>query len=75
MGYGYYQLTGDSGSGDDVGDNRSRIAAIGPQIGYQHNWKTGSLYLNLRGYQEFWGKNRNQGQSVFLVSVYSWNAQ
>lgn len=73
-GYGYYQLTGDSGSGDDVGDNRSRVAAIGPQIGYQHSWKSGSLYVNLRGYQEFWARNRNEGQSVFLETAYSWNA-
>jgi len=72
-GYGYYQLTGDSGPGDDVGDNRSRVAAIGPQIGYQHSWKTGSLYASLRGYQEFWASNRNEGQSVFLEAEYSWN--
>jgi len=72
-GYGYYQLTGDSGGGDAVGDNRSRVAAIGPQIGYQHSWKTGSLYASLRGYQEFWASNRNEGQSVFLEAEYSWN--
>lgn len=71
-GYGYYQLTGDSGSGDEVGENRSRVAAIGPELGYQHSWKTGSLYVSLRGYQEFWASNRNQGQSVFLEAAYSW---
>lgn len=74
-GYGYYQLTGDRGSGDEVGGNRSRVAAIGPQIGYQHRWKAGSLYLSLRGYQDFWARNRNEGQSVFLVSSYSWAGQ
>lgn len=73
-GYAYYQLTDDSGLGDDVGGNRSRVAALGPQIGYQHSWKTGSLYVSLRGYQEFWAENRNQGQSVFLESEYSWAA-
>ena len=36
-GYVYYQLTDDSGAGDEVGGNRSRIAAIGPQIGYQQH--------------------------------------
>lgn len=71
-GYAYYQLTADSGSGDDVGANRSRVAAIGPQIGYQQQWQSSSLYVALRGYQEFWAKNRTQGQSYFLVATYSW---
>lgn len=74
-GYAYYQLTGDSGSGDEVGKNRSRVAAIGPQIGYQHDGKTGDLFVSLRGYQEFWGRNRNEGQSLFLETEYSWNAK
>jgi hypothetical protein len=71
-GYAYYQLTDDSGAGDDVGGNRSRIAAIGPAIGYQQQWKTASLYVALRGYQEFWAANRPEGQSVFLEASYSW---
>lgn len=71
-GYAYYQLTDDSGAGDEVGGNRSRIASIGPQIGYQQQWKTGSIYVSLRGYQEFWASNRTQGQSVFLQASYSW---
>lgn len=50
---------------------RSRMAAIGPQIGYQHSWKTGSPYLNRRGYQEFWGRSRDEGQSAFLEPVYA----
>lgn len=71
-GYVYYQLTDDSGSGDDVGGNRSRVAALGPQIAYQLQWKAASLYVALRGYQEFWAKNRTEGQSVFLETTYSW---
>lgn len=74
-GYVYYQLTDDSGAGDEVGGNRSRIAAIGPAIGYQQQWKTASLYVSLRGYQEFWAANRPEGQSVFLEASYSWLEQ
>ena len=33
VGYFYYQLTGDSGSGATLGDFKSRVSAIGPQIG------------------------------------------
>src|SRR4029077_19804167 len=33
VGYFYYQLTGDSGSGATLGDFKSRISAVGPQIG------------------------------------------
>ena len=32
-GYVYYQLTGDSGSGDHVGSFKSRVASIGPEVG------------------------------------------
>jgi len=71
-GYAFYQLTDDSGSGDEVGANRSRIAAIGPAIGYQQQWKAANLYVALRGYQEFWAANRPAGQSVFLEANYSW---
>lgn len=71
-GYAYYQLTDDTGSGDDLGANRSRVAGIGPQIGYQHQWNGRALDVSLRGYQEFWARNRTQGQSLFLVTSYSW---
>ncbi|MBS7805953.1 transporter [Rhizobiales bacterium TNE-4] len=72
-GYVYYQLSNDSGGGDIIGGNRSRVAAIGPQIGYLFQDKSGILYINLRGYQEFWTQNRTQGQNVFLTMSYTWN--
>ena len=34
VGYLFQQVTGDSGSGATLGDFRSRIAGIGPQIGF-----------------------------------------
>ena len=33
-GYGYQQITGDSGPGATLGDFRSRVFAVGPQFGY-----------------------------------------
>ena len=34
VGYVYQQLTGDSGSGTELGDFKSRVFGVGPQIGY-----------------------------------------
>lgn len=66
-GYVYYQLTGDRGSGDTVGPFKSRVAGIGPQVGYA--FKVGGQHwsANLRGYYEFWAENRYEGYAVFAT--------
>ena len=66
-GYGYYQLTADSGSGDRVGAFKSRIAAVGPQIGYLFNLGKNQAYINLRTYKEFWAQNRVQGYATIAT--------
>lgn len=66
-GYVYYQLTGDSGSGDKVGAFKSQIAAIGPQIGYVFNIGKNQAYINLRTYKEFWAKNRVEGNATIAT--------
>lgn len=66
-GYAYYQLTADSGSGDKVGAFKSRIAAIGPQIGYLFNIGTKQAYINLRAYKEFWAQNRVEGYATIAT--------
>ena len=53
VGYFYDQLTGDSGSGAVLGDFKSRVAAIGPQVGYLFKVKDRQWYANLKGYWEF----------------------
>jgi len=63
-GYGYYQLTADSGSGNRVGAFKSRIAAVGPQIGYLFNIGKKQAYINLRAYKEFWAQNRVEGYAM-----------
>ena len=58
VGYFYNQLGGDSGAGAQLGDFKSRVAGIGPQLG--HFFKVGEKlwYVNLKGYHEFEAKNR-----------------
>ncbi|QWD95367.1 transporter [Polynucleobacter sp. MG-Unter2-18] len=63
-GYGYYQLTADSGSGNRVGAFKSQVAAIGPQIGYLLNIGKKQAYINLRAYKEFWAQNRVEGYAM-----------
>lgn len=66
-GYVYYQLTGDSGSGDKVGAFKSRIASVGPEVGYAFKFNGHPAYFNLRGYWEFWAQNRVEGYALFAT--------
>ena len=66
-GYVYYQLTGDSGSGNHVGSFESKVAAVGPEVGYTFTVCGQQWYFNLRGYWEFWAENRVQGYAVFAT--------
>ena len=68
-GYVYYQLTGDSGSGAKLGPFKSKVAAIGPQLGYAFTIGGMPAYANLRGYWEFEAKNRVEGYAVFATLV------
>ena len=69
VGYVYYQLTGDSGSGAKLGSFKSRVASIGPQVGYAFTIGGQPAYANLRGYWEFEAKNRVEGYAVFATLV------
>ncbi|HOM13257.1 MAG TPA: transporter [Rubrivivax sp.] len=66
-GYVYYQLSGDSGSGAKLGPFKSRVAAIGPELGYAFTIGGVPAYANLRGYWEFWAQNRLEGYAVFAT--------
>lgn len=66
-GYVYYQLTGDSGSGDTVGLFKSKVAGVGPQVGYTFKVAGQPWYANFRGYYEFWAENRYEGYAVFAT--------
>ena len=72
VGYLYQQLTCDSGAGNRVGCFKSRVAGIGPQIGYivpltEHH----QGYFNLKGYKEFAEEHRAAGWNVWLTFAVS----
>ena len=72
VGYWYNQLSCDSGAGDRVGCFESRVAGIGPQIGYIipiSNEYQG--YINLKGYKEFAAEHRPDGWNVWLTFAIS----
>ena len=50
--YPYQQLAGDSGAGATLSDFKSRVLAVGPQIGFLFPVGDMQGYLNLRGYKE-----------------------
>ena len=67
VGYVYHQLTGDGGSGDTVGDFKSRVSAVGPQAGYFFQVGDQKWYANLKGFYEFDAQNRPEGWNVWLT--------
>ncbi|MCV9962955.1 transporter [Pararhizobium sp. BT-229] len=72
VGYAFQQLTGDSGEGATLGDFKSRVFGIGPQVGYKFEASdTTAGYVNLKGYYEFGAKNRAEGWNVWLTLAFS----
>jgi hypothetical protein len=71
VGYFYSQLTGDSGSGARLGDFKSQVIGIGPQIGYMFPVGDMQGYVNLKGYKEFAAENRPDGWNVWLTIAVS----
>jgi hypothetical protein len=71
VGYAYQQLTGDSGAGATFGDFKSRVLAVGPQIGFL--FPVGDLqgYLNLKGYKEFASEHRPEGWNAWVTFAIS----
>jgi len=66
-GYVYYQLSGDSGSGAVLGDNKARIYSVGPQAGFFFPFGGSKGYVNVRGYWEFGAQNRTEGWNAWLT--------
>lgn len=62
----YQQLTADSGS-NLLGDFKGRVAALGPELGYQFKAAGGTMGLDLRWYHEFAAQSRVEGDAVFLT--------
>jgi len=75
VGYFYQQLTADRGAAPFLGENLSRIAGIGPQIGFI--FPAGPLqgYLNFKGYGEFAAQNRAAGWNAWVTLAFSPKAE
>jgi hypothetical protein len=71
VGYLYQQLTDDSGDGATLGGFRSRVAGIGPQIGWSFPAGRMDGYVNLKGYHEFAAENRTEGWNLWLTVAFS----
>ena len=76
VGYVYQQLSNDSystsGLSGDIrqrvlGGFKSRVAAVGPEVGYVFKMGKQTGYLNLRGYREFSAENRIEGYALFAT--------
>jgi len=78
VGYVYYQLSDDTYPTDGaigaarqraLGGFRSRVASVGPEVGYVFKVGDQTGYFNLRGYWEFWAQNRLEGYALFATIV------
>jgi hypothetical protein len=68
VGYVYQQVTGDSGTGAKLGDNKGTAVGIGPQIGFFFPaWEGYTGYLNIRGYWDVFTENRPTSQTVLVT--------
>jgi hypothetical protein len=71
VGYLYDQLTPDSGCIQALCPFESRVAGIGPQIGYLFPVGNMQGYLNLKGYAEFGARDRAEGYNIWLTFALS----
>ena len=71
VGYYYQQITGDSGSGATLGDFKSRVAGIGPQVGFIFPVADMQGYLNLKVYKEFAAEHRPEGWNAWVTFAIS----
>ena len=67
VGYVYDQVTADRGARPFLGSNESRVASVGPQIGYLIPLGSMQGYLNLKGYYEFDASRRPSGWNTWLT--------
>ena len=70
-GYAYQQVTDDSGQNPILGNFRSRVLGVGPQIGYLFPVGGMQGLLSLRAYGEFDSANRPQGWNTWLTFAIS----
>lgn len=67
VGYYFQQISDDRGAGAALGGFRSRIAGIGPQIGYIFPINDMQGFLGLKAYKEFAVEHRPEGWNMWLT--------
>jgi hypothetical protein len=67
VGYYYQQLTADRGQSPVLGEFKSSVAAVGPQIGYSFPIGDMQGYVNLKVYREFAVVNRPGGWNAWIT--------
>jgi hypothetical protein len=65
VGYLYNQVTPDTGG--DLGGFYSRVAGVGPQLGWSTTIGGLAIDLNLRAYREFAAQGRLEGWNSWLT--------
>ena len=71
VGYLYNEIGCDSGSGDQLGCFQSRVASIGPQVGFIFPVGNMQGYLGVKGYWEFAAQARPEGWNTWLTFAIS----
>jgi hypothetical protein len=67
VGYVYQQLTADRGQAPILGEFKSRVLGVGPQIGFIFPVGDMQGYLNFKGYKEFAAENRPEGWNAWVT--------
>ena len=71
VGYLYNEIGCDSGSGDRLCCFQSRVASIGPQVGFIFPVGNMQGYLGVKGYWEFAAQARPEGWNTWLTFAIS----
>ena len=71
VGYYLQQVTDDFGAPASLGGFRSRVAGVGPQVGFLFPVGDMQGYLNLKGYWEFAAQNRPEGWNTWVTFAIS----
>jgi hypothetical protein len=67
VGYYFQQVSDDIGTPPALDGFRSRVAGVGPQIGFLFPMGAAQGYINLKGYWEFAAQNRPEGWNTWLT--------
>src|SRR5262249_22720908 len=71
VGYGYQQISCDSGAGNRLGCFETRVLGIGPQLGYIIPMGKLQGYLNLKAYKDVDAEHRASGWSGWVTFAIS----